>query len=110
MRDISYFGFPGVNMKMKEMKIDFILSEISRIHFITVDEMMAKTRQRKICEARQIAMYVLRKKTNMTLTSIGMLFASMDHTTVIHAVQKVNNLKSTYPEYAQRLSEIMMSI
>lgn len=110
MIDITYFGFPGANTKVKEVKIDFILSEISRICFVTVEQMMTKTRQRNICEARQIAMYVLRKKTDMTLTSIGKIFDSMDHTTVIHAVEKVNDMRITYPDYARRLSEIMMSI
>lgn len=95
---------------MKEIKIVFIISEICRRYNVTDFQLVSSSRQRNIVEARHMAMYVLRKKTAMTHLSIGKRFGDKDHTTVIHAVGKVESLSKVYPEFAEKLHDIMMSI
>ena len=65
-----------------------IISEVARFHNITEDVIRGTQRNKGSAEARQIAMYLIRKMTNLSLPDIGKEF-SRDHSTVIHAVRKV---------------------
>ena len=65
-----------------------IIAETARYHNISEDVIRGTQRNKGSAEARQIAMYLIRKLTNLSLPDIGKEF-SRDHTTVIHAVKKV---------------------
>ena len=67
-----------------------IISEVARYHNIPEDTIRGTQRNKGTAEARQIAMYLVRKMTNLSLPDIGKEF-SRDHATVIHAVRKVEN-------------------
>lgn len=56
------------------------------------DELVGKRRSQNIVKPRQIAMYLCRELTDLSLPKIGELFGGRDHTTVMHAVEKVNKL------------------
>ena len=59
------------------------------------DEMKDKIRKKEIVIARQVAMYFSKGFTNHSLKSIGNHFGGRDHSTVIHAVQSVNDMMDT---------------
>ena len=65
-----------------------IISEVARFHNITEDVIRGTQRNKGSAEARQLAMYLIRKMTNLSLPDIGKEF-NRDHSTVIHAVRKV---------------------
>ncbi len=67
-----------------------IISQVCK--FYNVDEMILRGSQRtkNVAEARQIAMYLIRKLTNLSLPDIGQEFAK-DHTTVLHSIRKVES-------------------
>ena len=67
-----------------------IISQVCK--FYNVDELILRGSQRtkNVAEARQIAMYLIRKLTNLSLPDIGQEFAK-DHTTVLHSIRKVEN-------------------
>ena len=56
---------------------------------IKVSDMKAKKRNRQVAYPRQIAMYLSRELTNLTLPDIGEYFGGRDHSTVIHACEKI---------------------
>jgi chromosomal replication initiator protein len=66
-----------------------LLTEIADILGFDVDALRGKSRQRPLVTARQIAMYVFRESTDLSYPSIARLFGGRDHTTVIHAVEKI---------------------
>ena len=66
-----------------------LLDDIAAILGFDVDALKGKSRQRPLVTARQIAMYVFREKTDLSYPSIARLFGGRDHTTVIHAVEKI---------------------
>ncbi len=68
---------------------DTILAETAAYFGITVDEIRSQNRSRPIVQARQIAMYLVRDLTDLSLPKIGEVFGGRDHTTVLHACQKV---------------------
>ena len=78
-----------------EVGIDYIQKTVSEYFSVRLDDLKAKTRKKEIVTARQVAMYFSKEHTNHSLKSIGYHFGGRDHTTVIHAVQTVNDLIDT---------------
>ncbi len=66
-----------------------LLDEIASILGFEVEALKGRSRQRPLVTARQIAMYVFRQFTDLSYPSIARLFGGRDHTTVIHAVEKI---------------------
>ena len=81
---------------------DEMLTEIAGYFGLSVDALRGKSRQRDLVVSRQVAMYVFRELTDLSYPAIGRLFGDRDHTTVIHAVEKVQKLmaerKQTYDQ------------
>ncbi len=78
-----------------EVGIDYIQKTVSEYFDVKLDDLKAKTRKKEIVTARQVAMFFSKENTNHSLKSIGYHFGGRDHTTVIHAVQTVNDLIDT---------------
>jgi chromosomal replication initiator protein len=67
--------------------------EITADYFgFTVEALKGKSRQRPLVTARQIGMYVMREQTELSYPAIAREFGGRDHTTVIHAVEKITKL------------------
>jgi chromosomal replication initiator protein len=67
--------------------------DITSVHFrLTPDELTGPSRKQPLARYRQIAMYLCRENTDLSLPKIGASFGGRDHTTVIHAVEKVRSL------------------
>lgn len=82
------------NEQNKQVTIDLIQDIVANYFNLKVDELKSSRRTRNIAFPRQIAMYLSRKLTDMSLPKIGEEFGGRDHTTVIHAYEKIStNLK-----------------
>jgi chromosomal replication initiator protein len=71
---------------------DEMLTEIAAYFGLAVAELQGKSRQRDLVTSRQIAMYIFRELTDLSYPAIARLFGGRDHTTVIHAVEKIQKL------------------
>lgn len=71
---------------------DLILAETSRYFDIDPEDLISPNRSRPLVHARQIAMYLCRELTDLSLPKIGEWFGGRDHTTVIHSDKKVREL------------------
>ena len=78
-----------------EIDIDYIQNTVANYFKITKEKMKDKIRKKEIVIARQVAMYFSKDFTNHSLKSIGSHFGGRDHSTVIHAVQSVNDMIDT---------------
>lgn len=76
--------------KPKEVTVDTIKEIVSKTYKIKMEEFNSKKRTRAIAYPRQIAMYLTRELTDLSLPKIGDEFGGRDHTTVIHACDKIN--------------------
>lgn len=99
-----------VDTVTREITIDSIQQIVGDHLDIEVELMKAKTRKRDIVQARQIAMYFAKEMTQHSLKSIGYHFGGRDHSTVIHALQTVNDLIATDKYFKQNVSEIRKRI
>jgi chromosomal replication initiator protein len=76
----------------KKISISTIQKVVAQHYRIPVDAMKSKVRTARLAFPRQVAIYLARDLTNASLTQIGQRFGGRDHTTVIHACQKISNL------------------
>ncbi|MBP2640379.1 MAG: Chromosomal replication initiator protein dnaA [Firmicutes bacterium] len=91
-----------------------LIQEVVASHYkLKLDELLAKKRSRNVVYPRQIAMYLCRELTENSLPLIGELFGGRDHTTVIHAYDKIsrerkedNQLNSTIKELIKKIESI----
>ncbi|MGM0946013.1 MAG: chromosomal replication initiator protein DnaA [Bacteroidota bacterium] len=89
-----------------EVGIDFIQKTVSEYFSINLEDLKAKTRKKEIVVARQVAMYFSKEFTNHSLKSIGYHFGGRDHSTVIHAVQTVNDMIETDSSFRNSITEL----
>ena len=79
----------------KHITIDIIQDVVSSYFNLRIEDLKSQRRTRNVAYPRQIAMYLSRKLTDMSLPKIGEEFGGRDHTTVIHAYEKISeNLKT----------------
>lgn len=89
-----------------EVGIDYIQKTVSEYFKVKPEELKDKTRKKEIVMARQVAMYFAKEYTNLSLKSIGYHFGGRDHSTVIHAVQSVNDIMETDSRFKSGVEEI----
>ncbi|HLU20974.1 chromosomal replication initiator protein DnaA [Lederbergia graminis] len=77
---------------------------------VKLEDFKAKKRTKSIAFPRQIAMYLSREMTDFSLPKIGEEFGGRDHTTVIHAHEKISNLIETDSELQSKIDEIRNSL
>nr|MBR4280500.1 chromosomal replication initiator protein DnaA [Clostridia bacterium] len=73
----------------KEVTPQVIMQTVADYYSITVGDLTSTTRRREITVPRQIAMYLTREMTNLSLPQIGQVFGNRDHTTILHGCEKV---------------------
>lgn len=89
-----------------EVGIDYIQKTVSDYFKVELEDLKAKTRKKEIVIARQVAMYFSKDYTNHSLKSIGYHFGGRDHSTVIHAVQSVNDMIDTNSKFRYAIDEL----
>ena len=96
----------------KPATISLIKRAVSEYFQISIEDISSRKRTKEIAEARQIAMYLSRKMTKSSLPKIGEEFGGRDHTTVMHACDKIkewinqeSSFKLTIDEIVQKLSK-----
>lgn len=72
---------------------------------VTAEEVLSKARDRRICFARHLAIYLISPKAGMTSGRVGLLF-DRDHATVLHAVQVIDSMRQMPSAYPREISII----
>jgi chromosomal replication initiator protein len=80
-----------------------IQRSVARRYAVTVEDLKADSRVRRLAFPRQVAMYLCREMTSHSLPKIGEEFGGRDHTTVMHACEKIGRERRTEPELAETL-------
>ncbi|WP_018933825.1 MULTISPECIES: chromosomal replication initiator protein DnaA [Gracilibacillus] len=90
----------------KVITIQHIQEEVGKRYNVKLEEFSAKKRTKSIAFPRQIAMYLSRELTDFSLPKIGEEFGGRDHTTVIHAHEKISKLMGTDELLSKEIEEI----
>ena len=87
-----------------------IQAETATYYALTVDDLCSSSRSRQLVTARQIAMYLCRELTELSLPKIGQAFGGRDHTTVMHADRKIRELMGERRAIYNQVTELTARI
>lgn len=87
-----------------------IIETVANYYSLTLQQLQSKERTANLVQARQVAMYLLRTFGGMSLKEIGAYFGGKDHSTVIHAIEKITCLKKEDSSLSQDIHKITMLI
>ncbi|WP_199424727.1 chromosomal replication initiator protein DnaA [Actinotalea solisilvae] len=83
-----------------------IIAQTANYFGLTIDDLCGSSRSRVLVTARQIAMYLCRELTDMSLPKIGQQFGGRDHTTVMHANRKIRELMAERRSIYNQVTEL----
>ena len=96
-----------------EITVEQIMQVTSEYFGVSVDDLRGQSRSRVLVNARQVAMYLCRELTDLSLPRIGQAFGGRDHTTVMHADRKIRQQmaerRSLYNQIAELTNRIKQS-
>jgi chromosomal replication initiator protein len=87
-----------------------IMAQTAAFFKLTLEDLCGTSRSRALVEARQIAMYLCRELTDLSLPKIGQTFGGRDHTTVMHADRKIRELMAERRALYNHVNEITTKI
>lgn len=90
----------------RRIKIEDILRIISRHFGVTKGDLLSQRRHRSVVWPRQIGMYLAKQLTARSLPEIGRRFGNRDHTTVLHAVRKIDGQLKDNPQLRNEIDEL----
>jgi len=90
----------------RKITIEMIQKEVCSYYNIEMSELLSKKRNKQVVVPRQVAMFLCRKLTDASYPQIGDQFGGRDHTTVIHAAEKVEKELEADPELAATIDEL----
>lgn len=106
---LRYHGFTTegeIVFRRPAVPIAAIQREVARHFKIPMREMKSKRRERASARARQVAMYLCREHTPRSLPEIGRLFGGRDHTTVLHGIRKIEQLRVVDADLNNAVTEL----
>ncbi|MBM3202614.1 chromosomal replication initiator protein DnaA [Candidatus Woesearchaeota archaeon] len=92
------------------INVENIQKTVAEYFKIRVADLMSNKRTRTVTRPRQIAMALAKELTNHSLPEIGQMFGGRDHTTVLHACRKVQELKESDSKFAEDYSNLLRTL
>jgi chromosomal replication initiator protein len=92
---------------IKAISVEDIQKHVASYYNIRLQDMRSKKRSRNIAFPRQVAMYCSKELTSLSLPEIGESFGGKDHTTVLYAARKVNEMMRDNPEFKEEIERML---
>ena len=89
---------------------EVIIEEVCKFYSIEDSDLRGQSRTKETSLARQIAMYLIRNMTKLSLKEIGKEFSNRDHTTVLHAIERIEDFCKSKPEIAEIVKDIRTNV
>jgi chromosomal replication initiator protein len=89
-----------------DVSVDFIQKTVAEYFKVDLDSLKSKIKKREIVIPRQVAMYFCKRYTQLTLALIGENFGGRDHSTVIHALESVEDMMKTESNFKSSVEEL----
>ncbi len=93
-------------VQMTKTTPELVVDIVGVVFEVPVQDLMFNTRRRQVSFPRQVAMYLVRQYTSLSLPQIGQFFGGKDHTTVLYACEKIAQKRDKDPKFAQLLAQI----
>lgn len=90
----------------KNLQVDDVFHAIAEFYTVAHEDLLRKGRKKEISHPRQMMMYLLRQELEMPFSAIGDLLGGRDHTTALHAFEKINTQKETTPRLKEEIETL----
>ena len=90
-----------IGIQGRQITVDNIQRVVADYYNMKISDLLSKRRSRAIARPRQIAMCLAKDFTNLSLPEIGEKFGGRDHTTVLHAYRRINDLRESSTDIAE---------
>ena len=90
----------------RRIKVEDILRIVSRHFAVSKADILSDRRHRSVVRPRQIGMYLAKQLTSRSLPEIGRRFGNRDHTTVLHAIRKIDREIGDNPHLKEEIEEL----
>lgn len=87
-----------------------IIARVADVYGVAVEDIISKSRQSKVVTPRFVAMYLTRKLTDMTTTDIGRQFGDRDHSTVVNAINKIEEDMKNNFEFKEQIEDLKVEL
>ncbi|MDD0969505.1 MULTISPECIES: chromosomal replication initiator protein DnaA [Pseudomonas] len=94
----------------KLVSVDNIQRTVAEYYKIKISDLLSKRRSRSVARPRQVAMALSKELTNHSLPEIGDVFGGRDHTTVLHACRKINELKESDADIREDYKNLLRTL
>ncbi|PID66747.1 MAG: chromosomal replication initiator protein DnaA [Gammaproteobacteria bacterium] len=98
-----------LSSQLRQISVENIQKTVANYYHIKVSDLKSKSRKATLAKQRQIAMAIAKQLTNLSYPDIGEAF-ERDHTTVIHAIKKVEEMKNADPQIREDMTNLIMSL
>ena len=99
-----------LNLSENQVTVDLIQTVVCKFFKISKNEMLSSRRSRYLVRPRQIAIFLTKILTSKSLPEIGREFSNRDHTTIIHSVKTIENIKEKDPEMVDNINKLKNQI
>ena len=99
-----------VKESVKTISVEMVQKEVAEFFNLSLSELKSKGRHKNIIVPRQVAMYLARQLTKHSLPEIGAAFGGKDHTTIMHAVKKVEEVLLKDPQIRKIVETLKQSL
>ena len=96
--------------RQANLSIEIIQKAVADFYSLSVSDLKGKKRNQKIVYPRQLSMFICREMTDFSTTEIGEAFGGRDHTTVMHSIDKIQNLLITDPALDSTIENLKRQI
>lgn len=96
-----------VGAKKKVTSAKKVAESVAEFYNISMEDLIKQSRKKEYVKPRQIAMYLIRKELDSSFPSIGEFFGGRDHTTVMHAVEKIGDMVNQKESFKQEVDLIL---
>ncbi|MCA9387370.1 chromosomal replication initiator protein DnaA [Candidatus Dojkabacteria bacterium] len=110
LEEVAHMLGKDAKSRREQVKVPKVLREVSKAFSVTVKDMKGPRRTKDVALARQVAMYILREEFNYKLEQVASLINRKDHTTVLHALDKIKSKMMLQDEFNLQVSKIITSI
>ena len=97
-------------VKKEDISADLIIDTVCDFYKVSRIDVLGKKKTKEIVEPRQIAIYLITETMNIPLTAIGTIFGGKDHTTIMHARDKVSSMVKSNAHLKMQINDIKARI
>ena len=99
-----------IEEKKKKITPSLVINTVEKFFNLKENDLKSKSRSQNIAFPRQIAMYIIKEYTELSLKQIGDSFGGMDHSTVLHGINKIRQNKESDPTVENVINDILKDI